>query len=218
MTARDIRPFLPIVATPTRPLGAALPALATTPVTSPWSPRVVIIDQLVPPSPAELAALHDEARDRGRADGVAETAALRAQLTELLAALAQARAAIAAPAAELIAEITSCVIEAWTEHTDTAAMFAPLIRAWAEQAPAQPATARVHPGDVAALTTAVGDAPLTIIADPALPPGALEIRNPTLELCHDWRTRLAELRTAIAGALTGAESSDGSDGAQGVEG
>ena len=200
--SKQIKPFLAFVPQPTRPLGAALAALETAPVTSPWTPRQEV--ELAPaPSAAELTALRDQARDAGRAEGLAETAQLRARLTQLVDQLNAARAALVPPAAETIAEIATCVIETWLGATDRTAMFAPLIRGYLAQAGDQPATVRVHPNDAAALAAAIGDAPLAIAGDAAIKPGALEIRGATLELVHDWNARIAELRTAIAAALTG---------------
>lgn len=206
MQAKDIRPFLPVAPSPTRTLGAALPAIETPEVTSPWLPRPVAAAPPPAPatSPVDLAALHDEARERGRAEGLAETAELRARLAALLDELAAARAAIAAPAGELIAELAACVVETWTESADRGALFAPVVRGWLAQAPAQPATVRVHPTEAAALAAALGDAPLAIVPDAQLAPGALEIRSATLELAHDWRRRTGELRAALAAALAGA--------------
>jgi flagellar biosynthesis/type III secretory pathway protein FliH len=205
MTAKDVRPFLATIGTPTRPLGAALPRIETPQVSSPWTPAAVAAEPVVAlPSAAEIAELLDDARERGREEGLAETAALRARLGALVVELATARASIIAPAAELVAEVASCVIEAWTEHASHEDTFGALIRAWVEQSSGQPATARVHPDDLAALTAAVGDAPITLVADPALAPGAIEIRGAAIELDHDWRARLPDLRTAIAGALGGA--------------
>jgi flagellar biosynthesis/type III secretory pathway protein FliH len=209
MTARDIRPFLPLASAPTRALGAVLPALETPATTSPWLPGsaegTAAAASAPAPAPADVAAIYEDARARGHADGLAETAALRARLTDLLAELAATRAAIAAPAAELIAEIAACVVETWTENAERSALFAPLVRGWIAQAPAQPATARVHPDGAGALAAAIGDAPLAILPDPELAPGALEIRGATLELAHDWRRRIADLRVAIAAALAGGE-------------
>jgi hypothetical protein len=208
MMGKDIRPFLPVAPSPTRTLRAALPAIETPEVTSPWSPRPVAAPPppAPAPSPVELAALHHEARERGRAEGRAETAELRARLAALLDELAAARTAIAAPAGELIAELAACVVETWTEGADRGALFAPVVRGWLAQAPAQPATVRVHPAEAAALAAALGDAPLEIIPDAQLAPGALEIRSATLELTHDWRRRSGELRAALAAALAGATS------------
>jgi hypothetical protein len=203
---KDVRPFLVRVASPTGPLGAALPRLVTPEVTSPWTPRAAEIAATPPPTEDEISAIYEAARERGRADGLAETSALRDRLTAAIAALAAALAQVVAPAAELIAELVSCVIEAWTANAAPGELFAPLVRSWAQLSAGQPATARVHPDGLAALTEAIGDAAITVVADPALAAGAIEIRGATLELCHDWQARLPDLRTAIAGALTGAVS------------
>ena len=204
----ELRPFLASVPTSTRPLGAVLPALATPPATSPWTPRAA---EQAPagPSPAEIAAIHDEARSRGRAEGraegLAETAALRAQLTALLDQLDAARIAIVPPAAEVIAEIATCAVEAWIGNLPPAQMFRPVVQRWLATAADQPTTARVHPGDAAALAEAVGDAPIAITTDPSVAPGAVALSSATRELIHDWRARLADLRTAIVTALSGAD-------------
>ena len=207
---KDVEPFFPVAVTPTRTLGAALPAIATPAVTSPWSPRVVA-PVATGPSPAEtaaaaeIAAAREDARAQGRAEGLAEIAALRERLTELLAALAEPAEEIVTPATELVAEVATCVIETWLGHADRSALFGPLVKSWLARSPALPATARVHPDEAAAFAAAIGEAPLAVEADPELPPGALEIRSATLELSHDWRTRLDELRVAITAALTGPE-------------
>lgn len=215
MSARDelSRPFLAIATTPTMPtraLGAALPALETPPVTSPWLPRpaqAAAAPAAAPapagPSPAEIAKVMDDARATGRAEGLAETEALRKTLAAFATDLAQARAAIAPPAADAIAAIAICVIDAWLGATPRAEQLAPLVRGYLARSTDQPATARIHPDDAEALADAIGEAPLEITTDPALAPGALEIRGATLELVHDWQARLAELRTAITAALTG---------------
>jgi hypothetical protein len=208
---KDLEPFFPVTTTPTRALGAALPAVATPAVTSPWSPRAVAPVATGPSAAelaatAEIAAAREEARAQGRAEGLAETAALREQLTELVGALGLPAEEIVAPAAELVAEVATCVIETWLGHTDRSALFGPLVKSWLARSPALPATARVHPDEAAALAAAIGDAPLAVEADAKLPPGALEIRGATLELSHDWRTRLDELRVAIAAALAGPEA------------
>lgn len=208
----DVHPFFPAAAapSPTRSLGAALPALVTPAVTSPWSPRPVApagggSPGPAAPSPDELAAIaaiQDEARAQGRAEGLAETAALRERLAAVLAGLSVPADQVVAPAADLVAEVATCVIEAWLGTADPRALFAPIVQGWLARAPSQPAKARVNPADAPAFAAAIGDAPITIVPDPALAPGALELASPTLELSHDWRTRLDELRTAIAGALT----------------
>jgi flagellar biosynthesis/type III secretory pathway protein FliH len=203
---KDVRPFFLTAPSPTRALGAVLPALVTPPVTSPWSPRAADpVAAAAGPSPDEAAAiatLREDARAEGRAEGLAETAAMREELTALIAGLRAPAGEIVAPAAELVAEVAAVVIETWLGHADKSALFAPIVQSWLARSPSQPATARVNPADAAVLAAAIGDAPITVAPDPAMAPGALEIMSPTLELAHDWRTRLDELRTAIAAALT----------------
>ncbi|HEX3765010.1 MAG TPA: hypothetical protein VHW23_40220 [Kofleriaceae bacterium] len=207
----DVRPFLATAPTPTRPLGAALPALATPPPTSPWTPRPTVEAPAVAagPSPAEVAAIFDEARSRGlaegRAAGVAETAALRTRLAALLDLLEAARVAIVPPAAGVIAEIATCAVEAWIGNIYPGLTFRPIVQHWLAHAADQPTTARVHPDDAAALAEAVGNAPIAITADRSMAPGAVALTTGTRELIHDWRARLDDLRTAIVAALTGVD-------------
>jgi hypothetical protein len=206
----EIRPFLPTTPAVTRPLGAALAAMATPAVTSPWLPRPPAEASAAgaapaAPTAAELDALYDDARAQGRADGLAETGALRARLSAVLDQLEAARAALVPPAAEAIAEIATCVVEAWIGNLYPGLTFGPIVRSWLAHAADQPATARVHPDDAAALAEAIGDAPLAITADPSLARGALALTSGTRELVHDWRARLDDLRTAIMTALTGVD-------------
>ncbi|HMG24900.1 MAG TPA: hypothetical protein VK607_26370 [Kofleriaceae bacterium] len=207
--SKDILPFLSSVPSPTRPLGAALPALVTAPVTSPWLPRATVAAAPAGPSPAELAAIYDDARARGRDDGrtegLAATASLRAQLAAVLDQLDAARGGLVAPTAEAIAEIASCVVETWIGNIYPGLTFAPIVRHWLAHASDQPTTARVHPDDAAALAEAVGAAPIAITADRAVARGAVELTSGTRELIHDWRARLVDLRTAIVTALTGVD-------------
>jgi flagellar biosynthesis/type III secretory pathway protein FliH len=184
-------------------------------VTSPWLPRAaepsLAVAAALPagPSPAELAAIYDEARDKGlddgRAEGVADTAALRARLARTLDELEAARIALVAPSAEVIAEIAACVVETWIGNIYPGLSFAPIVRAWLAHAADQPATVRVHPDDAAALAEAIGEAPLTIATDASLARGALAVASGTSELVHDFAGRLADLRTAIVTALTGVD-------------
>jgi flagellar biosynthesis/type III secretory pathway protein FliH len=209
----ELRPFLATVPSPTRSLGAALPALDTPPVTSPWTPRVPEAPAAEPPpagsSPAELAAIRDEAHSAGLAEGrtagLAETAALRARLAALLDQLDAARVAIVPPAAEAIAEIATCVVESWIGNVYPGLVFAPIVQRWLAHAADQPTTARVHPGDAAALAEAVGNAPIAITRDREIAPGAVALSSASRELVHDWRARLPDLRTAIVTALTGVD-------------
>jgi flagellar biosynthesis/type III secretory pathway protein FliH len=203
VNTKDLRPFLSFVPTPMRPLGAALPALGLATAMSPWLPRGM--DEPAAAPAVEHATVLEDARTQGRAEGLAETAKLRDRLSSVLSQLAAARAEVVAPSAEIIAEVATCVVETWIENTPRSQTFAPIVRGWLAQSSGQPATVRVHPDDAAALAEAIGDAPLTIATDPSLAPGALEIRGTALELSHDWRARLADLRAAIVAALSGVE-------------
>lgn len=197
----DVRPFLVVAPQPTRPLGAVLPAIATPEVVSPWLPRPAAPPPPVPDAPViDAEAIASEARDRGRAEGLAESQALRDQLAEVIDALVAARAHVIAPAADAIAEVCGAVIEAWLDATDRAALFAPIVKAWLAQS-ADPATVRVHPADVDAVAELIGEAPLAVVGDPGLAPGALAIRGAALEVSHDWQARLPELKTLIAAAI-----------------
>jgi hypothetical protein len=204
VTASDLRPFLLATPAPTRPLASVLPSAAAPPAFSPWSPAPVAEASPVP-SADELAAIHAEARERGRADGLAETAALRARLSALLDQLDAARVAIVPPAAEIIAEVATCVVETWIGNLPASLVFAPIVRSWLAHAADQPTTARVHPLDAAALAEAVGEAPLAITTDPSLARGALALTSATRELVHDWSAHLGDLRTAIVTAMTGVD-------------
>lgn len=217
--ADSIRPFLPFVATTTRSLGSALPAIATPEVTSPWLPKpstpaaAATVSEPAGPTAAEIAMIIEESRARGRAEGLAETEGLRVQLAGVLEALREARREVIAPTAELIGDLATCVVEAWLGTTDRSVLFAPVIRGWLARSPSQPATARVHPQDAAALTQALGDAPIAIEPDAQIARGAIEIRSATLELAHDWRARIDELRTAMVAALSTADHDDASEDA-----
>lgn len=250
-SSKDVRPFLTFATSPTRALDAALPAIDTPEVTSPWLPRKLEeeaapppVAKLLGPTPEELMAVMDEARAQGHAEGMAETEALRAQLKQLLAELAAAKAGIVAPTIEAIADAAACVVEAWVDQASPREKFEPVIRAWLGQPQQRAAIARVHPDNAEALRALIADvraadapvdddaaadaamaedaaedaaippptalapppAPLLeIVADPAMPPGAIDLRGATLELGHDWAARLGELRHAIASALAGVD-------------
>lgn len=213
--SKESRPFLPLVHNATRPLGAVLPALANAPVTSPWLPRPPAEPVAAPaaapagPSPAELAAAYDAARDEGfaagRTEGLSETAALRTRLAAALDQIDAARATIVPPTAETIAEIATCVVEAWIGNLYPALTFRPIVQHWLAHAADAPTTVRVHPDDASALTEAIGGAALTIAPDPAVARGAIELSSGTRELVHDFAARLGDLRTAIVTALTGVD-------------
>jgi flagellar biosynthesis/type III secretory pathway protein FliH len=150
--------------------------------------------------PVDVEVLRAEAVEAGHAEGLAETARLRAQLAKLVASLAEAAAREATLATAHIAEAATTVIEAWVGRTPS---LEPIIAAWIARG-AESSTARANPADVEALRAAIGDAPVTIVPDPAIAPGDIHLRASALELEHRWADRLAELRTAIHAAIEGA--------------
>jgi hypothetical protein len=228
---KDIRPFMPIASTPTRPLGKAIPAIETPEVTSPWSPKVVIEEAPRPigPTAEQIAQIIDDARAQGHAEGLAETEKLRAQLAQLIGEFGRATQAIVAPTADAIADAAVCVIDAWFGRAERAAQVAPVIRAWLahasgtprdddDDAPPPVATVRVPPADVPAVCAAVtdaiaaagSDARLDVVGDAKLAAGALLITSPGLELSHSWAARLPDLRAAILAALVGTDDAEAS--------
>jgi flagellar biosynthesis/type III secretory pathway protein FliH len=191
-------PFLSVVESSSaiRPLAGTLAKVEVPEAVSPWTPRGAA-------TPAPVATIDVEAeqaagREAGRAEGLAETERLRAQLAKLTGELAAARARVAEIAAEQIADAATAVVEAWLGSVDRAAVFAPIVQAWTAKC-RQPATARVAPVDLEAARQAIGDAAITLEADPAMRPGDLALRAAELELTFDWQARLRELRDAIAG-------------------
>ena len=191
---------MPFLASLQPPLGArayaaTLPVQPVPPATSPWTP------QALPTAPAvDVDALRADAIARGRAEGLAETARLRAQLAHLIAAVADGAAKSATVATAHIAEAATTVIAAWVGRSPS---LEPIIAAWIARG-AESSTARANPADVEALRAAIGDAPVTIVPDPAIAPGDIHLRASALELEHRWADRLAELRTAIHAAIEGA--------------
>lgn len=200
--APDVLPFFASIQpspAPVRPLGHAIPALPLPVTTSPWSPKPEPVAPPVPAAPIDLEAVRADAVAAGREEGLAETAALRAQLQHAIEALERARAEVAGPIAELVGDAAATVIEAWLEGADRRAVVGPVVRAWV--ASGGTGTARCHPSAVEALRAELGEAGLGVEADPALGPGDVAISDPVRELVHCWEPRLRELREAIASAL-----------------
>jgi len=193
----ELRPFLTTVTTSTSPFHNALRRLEVPVEASPWSPKPVEVS-LAPV--LDVEALRAEARAQGLADGMRETALLRARLAALVTELELARDATSAPAAELIADAASAVVAAWTESTSRSLLFAPIVRSWMARGQAS-GVARVHPTDLEAMRAAIGDGTLVVSPDEAVLPGDVQIRSSALELSHTWESRLRELREAIATAL-----------------
>ena len=187
-----------------RPFASAIAAQPTVPVAAPWLLQaqnpVAVDDGSAARDAAALAEARANAVEEGRAEGLRETAALRETLQKLAAQLIAAREAKLASAAEAVAECAVAAIEGWVATAPKQELFAPIVKAWMERGGAT-ATAKVHPSGVAALTAAVGDAPIASEADAAMAPGDLKIRGEALDMSHAWAERLRELRDAIATAL-----------------
>lgn len=185
-----------------KPLGQEIPTLPLPVATSPWTPKPPVAE-LAPPAigaePIDVEAVRAEAIAAGRAEGLEETAALRAQLQHAIEALDRARAELAVPVAELISEAAATVIEGWLSVADRRALIAPVVQAWI--ANGGNGVARCHPADLEALRDEVGEGGLVVEADPALARGDVVISDPVRELAHHWEPRLRELREAIASAL-----------------
>jgi len=197
----EIRPLLASLQSPTRPLGATLPVIPSTPAISPWTPQPEVISPAAPPV-VDTRAIEEEARARGHAEGLAETAVLRERLSQAVVSLEQMCARGLELASAQIADATVATISAWLEHDDRAKLFAPLIERWLAKAAAQTGTiVRVHPTDVDAMRAAIGDAPLEVSADRSITPGDVAIRGGAFELVHQWEARLAELRATVIAAL-----------------
>ena len=195
------QPLFAVLAANARPFAAALPAQTSAPVTAPWLTQTTTLDDAAAVrNAAALAEARAKAVEEGRAEGLSETVALRETLQKLAAQLIATRDAKLATAAEAIAECAIAAIEGWMTTAPKQELFAPVIKAWLERGGAA-ATAKVHPSGVAALQTAIGDAPITIVADAAIAPGDLKLRGEALDVSHAWPERLRELRDAIATAL-----------------
>jgi flagellar assembly protein FliH len=156
----------------------------------------------------DVDALREEARRAGREEGLRETDALRARLTELIGALETAHAAVVPATCQRIADAAACVVDAWLAGSDRRELFRPIVAGWLAGAArvqpdgaAAPAIVRVHPDDLAAMTAAIDGAPLEVVGDSTLARGEVRIRGGALELVHAFDERLPELRTAILAAL-----------------
>ncbi|MFN0251419.1 MAG: hypothetical protein ACKV2T_31375 [Kofleriaceae bacterium] len=199
----SVRPFLSTIASadPTaRPLAGALAnaKLAAEP-TAPWLPQPQTAGAQATPV-VDTAAIEAEARERGREEGLAETAQLREQLEKAIAAFTSARAALVTPTAMKIASAAAAVVGAWAETAAPAELYSPIVHAWISKHEA-PATAHVAPAHVDALKEIIAGAPITIVADASLCNGDIRFSSPTMELVHSWDQRMSDLRDAIAAAL-----------------
>ena len=186
-----------------RPLATAITAKPTPPVAAPWlvpAQASGIDEATAARNAAALAEARAKAIEEGRQEGLRETAGLRETLQKLAAQLIAARDEKLSSAAESVAACAVAAIEGWLVTAPKQELFAPVVEAWMERGGAT-ATAKVHPSGVVALQAAIGDAPITIEADPTMAASDLKIRGDALDMSHAWAERLRELRDAIATAL-----------------
>jgi hypothetical protein len=193
----DIRPFLstiPGAKTP-KALGTALASVPTEPVTS-WLPRTN-----EPGTPEiDTSSIEAEARERGYADGMAETAELRAQLSAAITAFSSARTTLVAPSADKVALAAAAVVSAWTQTATDKDLYAPIIASWIEHT-SGPATVCVPPASVAMVTELLGDAEIKVTTDASMRKGDIRLSSSTRELAHSWDAKIIDLREALASAL-----------------
>jgi flagellar biosynthesis/type III secretory pathway protein FliH len=204
MATDDPQPLFAALSAGTRPFSAAIQTQPTPMLVSSWLPMGTpgnTDDGAATQRAQELAAARATAIAEGRAQGLAETAALRETLQKLVAELATARAVETTKVAETIADCAIAAIEGFVATAPKQQLFAPVVAAWITRAGAAPAIAKVNPNGVAALVAAIGDAPITVEADAALAPGDIKIRGEALDTTHAWTERLRELRDVIATAL-----------------
>jgi flagellar biosynthesis/type III secretory pathway protein FliH len=204
MSADDLQPLFAVLTAGTRPFSTAIQTQPTPMLVSSWLPTTSSgqpDDGTATKRAQELADARATAIAEGRAQGLAETAALRATLQKLVAELATARALDTTKVAETIAECAIAAIEGFVATAPKQELFAPMIEAWIVRAGTAPAIAKVHPSSVVALQAAIGDAPITVEADPAMALGDIKIRSESLDTTHAWAGRLRELRDVIATAL-----------------
>jgi flagellar biosynthesis/type III secretory pathway protein FliH len=204
MTLRtsDVTPFLSTISgapSPPRSFSSSLAQISTAAATSPWSPQ----STASAPPVIDTQAIEAEACERGRQEGLAETAELREQLAAAIAAFTNARAALVTPSAMKIAAAAAAVVGAWTETAAPSELYAPILHAWIAKHDA-PATAHVSPSHAEAIKELIQGAPITVIADASLSAGEIRFSSATMELSHSWDQRLPDLRDAIASALESA--------------
>lgn len=189
-----------------RPLADVLDARSGGGAPAPWLLR----DPNASPSPTaspapvaiDTAQIERDARERGRAEGLAETAALRERLATLVLDLESERSRAVRIASAQIADAAVTAVSAWLGSEDRTARLAPTIQRWLGRcAGEQNVTARVHPSDVEAMKAAIGDAKIEVVGDPAFRAGDVVIRGGLFELVHRWDERLRELHELIVAAV-----------------
>jgi flagellar biosynthesis/type III secretory pathway protein FliH len=205
MAHDDLQPLFAVLTAGSRPFSTAIQTQPTPMLVSSWLPTHSAPDDgTATKREQELADARATAIVEGRAQGLAETAALRETLQKLVTELAATRAVDTTKAAETIAECAIAAIEGFVAAAPKQELFAPVVAAWIVRAGTAPATAKVHPNSVVALKAAIGDAPIAIEADAAMAPGDIKIRGEALDTTHAWAERLRDLRDVIATALESA--------------
>jgi flagellar biosynthesis/type III secretory pathway protein FliH len=193
----DVRPFLSFQARPTRAFADAITSVEVLVQPSPWSPKSDSPATAQSPS-IDVEALRADAVARGREEGLAETAALRARLRSLVEQTAAFHASRIEKLGTQVADATCAVVGAWSP-SDRRAVFTSIISAWTARSLGA-ASARVNPQDAELLA----DSGLAVEADPSIKPGDIIIRNAQAELAHVWDDRLRELHDTIVTALEAA--------------
>jgi flagellar biosynthesis/type III secretory pathway protein FliH len=203
MSTDDPQPLFAVLSAGSRPFSTAIQTQPTPMLVSSWLPTHTehTDDGTALKREQELAAARATAIAEGRAQGLAETTALRETLQKLVAELATARAVDTTKIAETIADCAIAAIEGFVATAPKQELFAPVVAAWIVRAGAAPAIAKVNPDGVTALKAAIGDAPITVEVDAAMAPGDIKIRGETLDTTHGWAERLRDLRDVIATAL-----------------
>ncbi len=160
------------------------------------------------------AAELERARQQGRAEGLAETAALRQQLVELHAQLAAQHQDRGRQLGRAAVDAALVIIEAWLEgdETDRRARLSPVVERWSSALGAGgPLVAWVAAADEGALRDVVAGLGIEVRVDPELLPGDLRLRGERAMTELRWEERLSELREALlamyAEAALPAESS-----------
>ncbi len=205
----DLQPLFAVLSASSRPFASALQIQITEPVASPWLPQgtqpgvqtEAISEGASILREQEFAELRAKATEAGRAEGLRETAVLRDALKTMVLELAAARETKLDKTAETIAACAIAAIEGFVTTAPKQALFEPVVRGWIARVGTARAVAKVHPDGVAALQDAIGDAPITIEADPTMQPNDLKIRSESLDTTHAWAERLRDLRDVIATAL-----------------
>jgi flagellar biosynthesis/type III secretory pathway protein FliH len=203
MSLDDPQPLFAVLTAGTRPFSTAIQTQPTPILVSSWLPShsANTDDGTAMKREQELADARATAIAEGRAQGLAETTALRETLQKLVTELAATRAVDTTKAAETIADCAIAAIEGFVATAPKQELFAPVIAAWIVRAGTAPATAKVHPSSIVALKAAIGDAPIALEADAAMAPGDIRIRSESLDTTHAWAERLRDLRDVIATAL-----------------